>query len=1025
VVVRKPWGVVVRVPEQAARRMIRSHTGHRSAPAFATTAMREVRRGEQLPPRNARLEQRVVRYLSAAERQAYRVDIDDHGLVRSADGNLYNTPRAEFGGGIWVMRGNGRFYASAGIRLTHSSLAGGGTVAAAGTWNVEDGRITLLTDLSGHYEPPHALTRQAVQELRRLGVHLPDEVIKLYQDAIVSDVPGAGDIRPSGRPPVPVRAVLPAAFEVREVDGDTWLAPRDSGVDLSELAGWAGEPVPGTLHVGSPGEVHFGHPVLSAEQGAQWVEALPDGTPRPTRVVFHQPGSSFVDSQALADRLGVPVTVPVVDPDAGGNQEMIDDADDLWRPIATSLTYLPAGAPGAAPWPVVGFRPVGGWIRRGLLSAVDGGTFLLPAAGGHPEHTVEVVRSGLLISPGSAPADPRMREIAHAAPLNNNGPVIHQHPGAAPEQVAALQAGLNRFLRGRAVLEALPPVTQAPAAGPSTGPSVMAPTVPAEAGSADSDVTYFGASAVPVVSAAGVSVLAGLTGRRVGGLVGSTVELPHLEDPAVAGSLVLAEGELAGDWDWVGLLAGEVGVTRAELASGLRGVFSGRPVRVSVGGRSVEISGRLGAEEEGDGPALRAGVAHWRQGVFAIRDLTSGVVRKFDAPVLLRSSPGPPVPAGVAEAGAVPVAGGDVTAFGSSSRRPMSGDGDTFRLTADDTVHFRRGRAGSSGPSGGLTVTMFDSAGQPVTNGSGAVPAAGSEVVTEAGPPAGSEVVAEAGPPAGSEVVAEAGPPAGSGAGPNVGSGAVAEAVPNAGSGAEPEAVPNAGSGAEPEAGPDGRSEAGAGPRARGGAAIGLRWWWWAGSGGTSRRRRRGWSRAARWSGCSWMRGWCVPGVAGGCWVVRWTWSWWIRRWRTRRMTRWSRSWAGGRSRVAGGGWPGRVGCCRWRCSARSWSPSGTRCRRTRTRTRTRRCRRGRGRSGAGAGRGRWRWWSVTPRPWRRMVGRCWSSRPGSRRAGRVGRAPSTARGTPRCLSRRAAGGVGGPVPGRGGGPGRGGVGSR
>lgn len=53
-----------------------------------------------------------------------------------------------------------------GKRHNHSSLVAGGEVAAAGTMAVEDGKVTSLSDESGHYRPDMTQTYEAVKHLR-------------------------------------------------------------------------------------------------------------------------------------------------------------------------------------------------------------------------------------------------------------------------------------------------------------------------------------------------------------------------------------------------------------------------------------------------------------------------------------------------------------------------------------------------------------------------------------------------------------------------------------------------------------------------------------------------------------------------------------------------------------------------------------------------------------------------------------------------------------------------------------------
>ncbi|MBL8618630.1 MAG: hypothetical protein JNM72_23660 [Deltaproteobacteria bacterium] len=79
----------------------------------------------------------------------------------------------------YAMDGAGGFYSSSvkdecdkyagettGKRHNHSSLVGGGDVTAAGTMVVKDGKVDLLADDSGHYQPNMTQTFEAVKHLR-------------------------------------------------------------------------------------------------------------------------------------------------------------------------------------------------------------------------------------------------------------------------------------------------------------------------------------------------------------------------------------------------------------------------------------------------------------------------------------------------------------------------------------------------------------------------------------------------------------------------------------------------------------------------------------------------------------------------------------------------------------------------------------------------------------------------------------------------------------------------------------------
>jgi hypothetical protein len=122
---------------------------------------------------------RAVNRLSDADRDAYRVYVDDNGIMRSAkDGAPFDTrtgATAHSGGGraIFVMDEQGNIYASnyqeVGV-FHHSTLGNGQPVAAAGELSVVDGRVQHVTAASGHYQPGPAQMQQFVNELGRNGI---------------------------------------------------------------------------------------------------------------------------------------------------------------------------------------------------------------------------------------------------------------------------------------------------------------------------------------------------------------------------------------------------------------------------------------------------------------------------------------------------------------------------------------------------------------------------------------------------------------------------------------------------------------------------------------------------------------------------------------------------------------------------------------------------------------------------------------------------------------------------------------
>ncbi|MGX1772562.1 hypothetical protein ACWIGW_10640 [Nocardia brasiliensis] len=145
--------------------------------------------GEHLPGNDV-YPGRQVKYLDAVERQAYELHVSD-GELRDVDGNRYDTSDGTKPLGssdpwsIFVMDHRGRFFASKVWRsgqFNHSSLVGGEPVAGAGLIRVDNGKLTHLSNRSGHYYPPHRLTAQTVAHLSGQGVPMGEVEFIIIDD---------------------------------------------------------------------------------------------------------------------------------------------------------------------------------------------------------------------------------------------------------------------------------------------------------------------------------------------------------------------------------------------------------------------------------------------------------------------------------------------------------------------------------------------------------------------------------------------------------------------------------------------------------------------------------------------------------------------------------------------------------------------------------------------------------------------------------------------------------------------------
>ncbi|OBG55594.1 hypothetical protein A5669_18015 [Mycolicibacterium fortuitum] len=109
--------------------------------------------------------------------------LDKEGRFRTIDGGVLDTrmasaswrPNAELA--LFIMDQHGNFYVSLRrvvSRIHHSTLSGGGPVAAAGELRVREGRLLTLTDHSGHYPPTRFGNQIVMSELQQRGVNTAD-----------------------------------------------------------------------------------------------------------------------------------------------------------------------------------------------------------------------------------------------------------------------------------------------------------------------------------------------------------------------------------------------------------------------------------------------------------------------------------------------------------------------------------------------------------------------------------------------------------------------------------------------------------------------------------------------------------------------------------------------------------------------------------------------------------------------------------------------------------------------------------
>lgn len=118
-----------------------------------------------------------VRYLTEDEADSYRIYVKDGKLIDQSgaliDTTYVQTDSNSLHYAIYVMRTNGdlllSMYQDTG-KFHHSSLAGGGPVAAAGEIKIYNGELIAINDGSGHYKPSARESAQVVEELKRRGL---------------------------------------------------------------------------------------------------------------------------------------------------------------------------------------------------------------------------------------------------------------------------------------------------------------------------------------------------------------------------------------------------------------------------------------------------------------------------------------------------------------------------------------------------------------------------------------------------------------------------------------------------------------------------------------------------------------------------------------------------------------------------------------------------------------------------------------------------------------------------------------
>ncbi|MEW5856886.1 MAG: hypothetical protein AB1861_05835 [Cyanobacteriota bacterium] len=130
----------------------------------------------------------------------YKLSISEGNLMQDGEKldttkskRLYKTEGSKDGRFIYTMDSEGEFTAGdeKAERLEqdknfhHSSLRQGDEVAGAGELQVRDGKVEVISDRSGHYQPPTALTHQVAKSLESKGVEMERVGVELEAKEIL------------------------------------------------------------------------------------------------------------------------------------------------------------------------------------------------------------------------------------------------------------------------------------------------------------------------------------------------------------------------------------------------------------------------------------------------------------------------------------------------------------------------------------------------------------------------------------------------------------------------------------------------------------------------------------------------------------------------------------------------------------------------------------------------------------------------------------------------------------------------
>lgn len=186
----------------------------------------------------------LVKYYDTEHRKEYRLDFlkNDNGKTiilrngKPADTTSEVTHFSGKGFGIFVFGTNGEIYIGSHVKgeRHHSSFLAGGNIDAAGEIVIKDGRLVMIKDKSGHYQPGKRHILKALEALKERGVDLRGVDVSMMQKSgegsLVQEKGGEG--------------LISCIFDAQEfLDSQGQCLPKSSsaGWEVSHEAAWNGK----------------------------------------------------------------------------------------------------------------------------------------------------------------------------------------------------------------------------------------------------------------------------------------------------------------------------------------------------------------------------------------------------------------------------------------------------------------------------------------------------------------------------------------------------------------------------------------------------------------------------------------------------------------------------------------------------------------------------------------------------------------------------------------------------------------